>query len=85
MCGRFALMSSADLLVSAFGLLDRPTLSPRFNIAPTQRAIVVHHEMGTGRRLFTSMKWGLVPSWAREVAIGQRLINARVDTAETKP
>ncbi|MCP3904299.1 MAG: SOS response-associated peptidase [Planctomycetes bacterium] len=84
MCGRYALMSSVELLVELFGLTDAPTLVPRYNIAPTQLAPVIRL-VGGDRRNLDMLKWGLIPSWATEPGIGGRLINARSETAATKP
>ncbi|MHC5112818.1 MAG: SOS response-associated peptidase [Planctomycetota bacterium] len=84
MCGRYALMSSVELLVELFGLTDAPALVPRYNIAPTQLAPVVRL-VGGDRRSLEMLKWGLIPSWATEPGIGSRMINARSETAATKP
>lgn len=59
------------------------TLPPKFNVAPTQDApVIVRGEAGAALR---SMRWGLVPSWAKDVAIGNSLINARAEGIEAKP
>ncbi len=58
-------------------------LRPRYNVAPTQDFGVVRLEHG-GRRL-SMLRWGLVPSWAKEPSIGAKLINARLETVSTKP
>jgi len=61
-------------------ILERP--KPRYNIAPMQNiAVVVQRE----KRQLTTMKWGLIPSWAKDTKIGNRLINARAETVTTKP
>ncbi|MEJ2540079.1 MAG: SOS response-associated peptidase [Gemmatimonadota bacterium] len=57
---------------------------PRYNIAPTQTAPVIVAD-GEGMRRLGLMRWGLVPFWADDLSIGNRLINARSETAETKP
>jgi len=86
MCGRFLLYSSPETLERTFGLDltgQRPNLEPRYNIAPTQDVAVVR--AGDGRRRFERMRWGLVPSWAGDLKIGARLINARGDRVHAKP
>jgi putative SOS response-associated peptidase YedK len=57
-------------------------VGPRYNIAPTQTVIVVSDD---GTRTLTEMRWGLIPSWAKDSAIGNRMINARAETVATKP
>ncbi|MEM8998009.1 MAG: SOS response-associated peptidase [Acidobacteriota bacterium] len=57
---------------------------PRFNIAPTQSVAAVREEGDGGRRL-VALRWGLVPFWADDLKIGNRMINARSETAATKP
>jgi putative SOS response-associated peptidase YedK len=83
MCGRFTLTVSREIIVDFFGLPEAPTLTPRYNIAPTQLVAVVARAE-TGRRLGWC-RWGLIPSWATDPAIGNRLINARADSVATKP
>lgn len=83
MCGRFTLTADADSIQQAFYLdevdgWDRP----RFNIAPTQQVPVLTDR--EPKRL-SFMKWGLVPSWAKDPKIGSRMINARSETAAEKP
>jgi putative SOS response-associated peptidase YedK len=56
--------------------------APRFNIAPTQAVIVIGDD---GKRYIKEMLWGLIPSWAKDPGIGNRMINARVDTLAEKP
>jgi putative SOS response-associated peptidase YedK len=73
------------VLIEQFRLAAAPELSPRYNIAPTQPAPVVRIAPGTGKRELVLLRWGLVPSWAKEPSIGQRMINARGETVATKP
>jgi putative SOS response-associated peptidase YedK len=58
---------------------------PRYNIAPTQPVVTVRLEMGRKTRKFTTMRWGLIPSWAKDMAIGTRTLNARSETVTTTP
>lgn len=87
MCGRFTLRASASEVAEAFGLLEAPPFAPLFNIAPTQPVAVVRHvpEAADSQRELVWMHWGLVPSWAKDRSMGAKMINARADTAPTKP
>ena len=84
MCGRFLLHTPVDTLQRAFGFAERPNLRPRYNIAPTQTVPIVRQKDGGGREL-ALVRWGLIPSWAKEAGIGGRLINARAETVAEKP
>jgi putative SOS response-associated peptidase YedK len=84
MCGRFAFHSPHDTVVQLFQLpADTAPVEPRWNIAPTQPVAAVRAARGGGREL-AMLHWGLVPAWARERSIGQRLINARAETLADK-
>jgi putative SOS response-associated peptidase YedK len=83
MCGRFALATSGAQLATQFALAEAPQLAPRYNIAPTQSVAIVR-AAATGREL-VSLRWGLVPVWAKDPSIGSRMINARAETAAEKP
>lgn len=84
MCGRFTLRSKASDVAKTFNLLDVPELPLRYNIAPTQAVPIVR--LGDdGNRSLALAHWGLIPSWADDPAIGNRMINARADTVATKP
>lgn len=87
MCGRFTLLPSDDDLAAFFGLHDLPSMRPRYNIAPTQDVAVVRVPPGegAGSRHLDLLRWGLVPHWAKDKSIGNRLINARSETAASKP
>lgn len=83
MCGRFAQATPSEVLAEMFALDEVPPLSPRFNVAPTQEAAVVRTLEGKLELVF--MRWGLIPSWAKDPSIGNRLINARAETLGEKP
>jgi len=83
MCGRYTLSTPADLVGEFFSLEEVVEVPPRFNIAPTQSAPVVRQS--AGRRHLACLRWGLIPSWARDVGIGHRTLNARAETAAVKP
>ncbi len=84
MCGRFTLHLTPELLGSIFGVKTSLQLTPRYNISPTQTVPVVRETRGGGRSL-SELSWGLVPSWAKDPSFGQKLINARSETAHEKP
>ncbi len=84
MCGRFAFYSPHEAVQDVFGVAFPAPLEPRYNIAPTQ--FVVALRAGPCGRLEPALlKWGLVPSWAKDPSIGNRMINARSETAHEKP
>jgi putative SOS response-associated peptidase YedK len=77
MCGRYMLTTPVDALRQMFLFSERPNLAPRYNIAPTQEVPIVRRTRdGMGRELIM-VRWGLVPYWADDPKIGNRLINAR--------
>lgn len=85
MCGRYTLSTPTDLLSDLFELETAVEVQPRFNIAPTQSAPVVRVDAGDRVRRLDTLKWGLVPFWAKEPSIGNRMINARAETVAEKP
>jgi putative SOS response-associated peptidase YedK len=84
MCGRFTLFHSAADVAEQFGLDALPSIEPRFNIAPTQPVLAVRG-LPEGGRQAVLLRWGLVPSWAADLSIGNRLLNARAETVVEKP
>jgi putative SOS response-associated peptidase YedK len=83
MCGRFTMRRPVEEVVERFNvdnLLFTP--SPRYNIAPSQRIAAI---TANGARAMDGYRWGLVPAWAQDVEIGNRLINARAETLTEKP
>jgi putative SOS response-associated peptidase YedK len=84
-CGRFALFATPEELSQYFGLTEAlgEAVAPHYNVTPG-RAVAVVRERDGARRL-DLLKWGLVPFWAKEPSIGQRLINARLDGLAGKP
>jgi putative SOS response-associated peptidase YedK len=85
MCGRFALNASPELLRSLFELNEEPYIAERYNIAPTQPVAVVRMDAQTQQRQWALLRWGLIPSWSKDPAIGAQLINARSETVTEKP
>lgn len=85
MCGRYMMTSPVDAMQRLFRFEERPNLPPRYNAAPTQDVpIVRRRKEGAGREL-ALVRWGLIPWWAKDPAIGTRLLNARAETVATKP
>ena len=84
MCGRFVSASPPDELARYFGA-EEPDheLEPSFNVAPTNEVYVVR--AADGERRLASLRWGLVPFWAKDLKIGSRMINARSETVAEKP
>lgn len=84
MCGRFTLRTPNRILLETFALESGPDFPIRFNIAPTQAVLAIRWGESHQREL-VAMRWGLVPSWAKDVSIGNRMINARSETVAEKP
>jgi putative SOS response-associated peptidase YedK len=84
-CGRFGLFVTPEVLEEYFSLTDPVAVAPqpRFNLTPGQAVAVVREH--DGRRRLDALQWGLVPFWAKDAAIGRRLINARLDGVAAKP
>jgi putative SOS response-associated peptidase YedK len=93
MCGRFTLSQPVEAIASIFQLKEVPNLEPRYNIAPTQLVPTVLQTFtqsdagGKDKvlRQFQLLRWGLIPSWAKDPAMGAKLINARAETVAEKP
>ena len=84
MCGRFAFYSPSEAAAALFGVAASVEVEPRYNIAPTQLVAAVRNAEGDGREL-VMLRWGLVPFWAKDPSIGNRMINARAETVAEKP
>jgi putative SOS response-associated peptidase YedK len=86
MCGRFALCLDAQMLVELYRLAGPVIFGPRYNLAPTQESLVIvpGADRASPRRARV-MRWGLVPSWAKDTSIASRMINARGEEAAQKP
>jgi putative SOS response-associated peptidase YedK len=86
MCGRFTLKTSRAKIAELIGLhKSLPLFESRFNIAPSQPVLAVRFDRESGEQEGTLLKWGLIPSWAKEPSIGNNLANARADTVAEKP
>lgn len=85
MCGRYTLKTKLDQIARQMFLARfLPNQPPRYNIAPTQPVPVIL-TAPDGKREMRLMRWGLVPHWAKDISIGNKLINARVETLAQKP
>jgi putative SOS response-associated peptidase YedK len=85
MCGRFSQAQIAELDREVFKLLSIPALPPRYNVAPTQEVAVVRQGSEAAERSLDLLRWGLIPHWAKDPAIGNRMINARAESVADKP
>jgi putative SOS response-associated peptidase YedK len=89
MCGRFSLRARLAELLSEYALDEQhaPALVPRYNVAPTQPVFAVRERPGAAPAVREAvwLRWGLIPSWASDAAIGNRMINARAETVAAKP
>ncbi|MEU1039655.1 SOS response-associated peptidase [Streptomyces sp. NPDC005907] len=95
MCGRYVSTRSPEDLVQLFQVADwraQESLPPNWNVAPTdevwavlERAARGQDETASAERQLRPLRWGLVPSWAKDVKAGARMINARVETVHEKP
>lgn len=85
MCGRYTLNSANDEISLLFDIPELPLVPSRYNIAPTQEAAVVRVPASGEPRRLDLLKWGLIPYWAKEASIGNRMINARAESVAEKP
>ncbi len=84
MCGRFAFYSPAEATAALFGVNDAKPVEARYNIAPTTWVAAIRDAEDDVREL-VMLKWGLIPFWAKDPSIGNRMINARAETVAEKP
>lgn len=88
MCGRFVLSTPGQALATQFQQfqVNAPLATTgRFNVAPTQEIPVLRRNHESGDAEWAELRWGLVPSWAKDPSIGARMINARSETVASKP
>ena len=83
MCGRYSLKADLEDVQRRFEFIaNELPYSPRYNIAPTQPVLAVTNGQSRGA---SYMRWGLIPSWAKDSSVGNRLINARAETVAERP
>lgn len=93
MCGRFTLRTPAADWLPMFHIAENEvstSLAPRYNIAPTQMVAAIRmskddDQAANSQNELVQLKWGLIPSWAKDATIGSRMINARSETIAEKP
>ena len=83
MCGRFTLIADPSTIQARFRIIMDRGYQPHYNIAPTHGVLTVG--IHRGERTGEVMRWGLVPSWAKDPSVGYRMINARAETVGEKP
>ena len=84
MCGRYASFLPAEAVARFFRTVNPlPNLPPSWNVVPTQAAMVVRRHPETGERHLNLLKWGLVPSFVKDIKQARRPINARAETVAT--
>lgn len=84
MCGRYTLFAKEEEIVQAFSLPEPiDNYKPSYNIAPGQKVLAIIHDGQRKRAGF--LRWGLIPSWAKDERIGYKMINARSESAHKKP
>ncbi|MEH7356967.1 SOS response-associated peptidase [Neobacillus drentensis] len=86
MCGRFTLTATFEEIINRFDIqsfLEEELYSPSFNIAPSQSVLAVINDGRVNR--MGLLKWGFVPPWAKDLSIGNKMINARAETISEKP
>lgn len=84
MCGRFTLRTNASTLARIFGIAWNQELAVRWNIAPTQKILAIREPLANLRE-GVELKWGLIPSWAKDTILAATMINARAETLREKP
>jgi len=85
MCGRFRLSRHGKEVAEGFAIEEEVEWSPRYNIAPSDHIPTVQQDASKPVRHFTLMRWGLIPFWAKDPAIGFKTINGMSETAASKP
>jgi putative SOS response-associated peptidase YedK len=85
MCGRFTQTASPEVIAEQFKITNPPLFTPRYNIAPSQPIAAIRIDPDTATRTLVMLRWGLIPSWAKDPKIGNQCINAKAETVAEKP
>ena len=85
MCGRFTQTALPAVIAQEFGVATPPLFTPRYNIAPSQPIAAIRIDPDTATRTLAMLRWGLIPSWAKDPKIGYQCINAKAETVAEKP
>jgi putative SOS response-associated peptidase YedK len=85
MCGRFTQTALSEVIAQQFDVASPPLFPPRYNIAPSQSVAAIRIEPGRTTRQLVLLRWGLIPSWAKDPKIGFHCINAKAETVTEKP
>jgi len=85
MCGRFGQTSAQTAIAEIFELESLPPFKPNFNVSPTQQVAAVKLNPESQKREGALLRWGLIPSWAKDTKIGNQCINAKCETIAVKP
>jgi putative SOS response-associated peptidase YedK len=85
MCGRFTQTATPAIIAEQFGVAVPSLFQPRYNIAPSQPIAVIRIEPDSTTRALVMLRWGLIPSWAKDPTIGNQCINAKAETVAEKP
>jgi putative SOS response-associated peptidase YedK len=85
MCGRYRLTRSQKFLEERFDAYGEVEMPPRYNIAPSQPVVTIRQDARESVRTPSTLRWGLIPSWAKDIGIGYKTINARAETIATTP
>ena len=80
MCGRYRLSRRKQLIEEYFEAASEVDWEPRYNIAPSQNVGIIRQDRSRPRREFCLARWGMIPHWAKDPAVGQKMINARSET-----
>jgi len=85
MCGRFSQTATPEIIAEQFEVKEPLPFQPRFNIAPSQQIAAIRIDPDTTTREFVMLRWGLIPSWAKDPKIGNQCINATAESVAEKP
>jgi len=85
MCGRFSQTASPEVIAQQFELIDPPLFNPRYNIAPSQPVVAIRIDPDTTTRRLVQLRWGLIPSWAKDPRSGINVSMRRLRRLQRNP